>query len=346
MIRKLLMTTAISLIATSGALAQDTKDSTAQPMEGYLQEQGQAALASNMIGETVYTSDAADAESIGDINDLVVGEDGSINAVVIGVGGFLGVGEKNVAVNFDQIRWAEDDSGDQIAVFEASKEDLQNAPEFVPAEETAMAPADENAADADAETAEAPADATAEPAMEETAEAPADQPAESQEMAAAPAEEPATAEEPAAEETAMAPAEPAADAVAPADQPADQMAQADQAAGPVLTDVEAGSVSADSLIGATVYATANEENVGEVSDIRLKADDGAIEAIIVDVGGFLGIGEKPVAISFQNLQFKTDESGAFYVYTDFTREELEGAPNYDEAAYDTDRDSMLLTSGN
>jgi sporulation protein YlmC with PRC-barrel domain len=340
MIRKLLMTTAISLIATSGALAQDAKDSTAQPMEGYLQEQGQAALASNMIGETVYTSDAADAESIGDINDLVVGEDGSVEAVVIGVGGFLGVGEKNVAVNFDQIRWAEDDSGNQIAVFEASKEDLEGAPEFVAAEETAMAPADENAAETD-----------------QTAEVTAEEPAETQEMAAAPADAPvaeepateetaATTEQPATEETAMAPAEePATDAVAPAEQPADQMAQTDQAAGPVLTDVEAGSVSADTILGATVYAASNEESVGEVGDIRLKADDGGIEAIIVDVGGFLGIGEKPVAISFDNLQFKTDESGSLYVYTDFTREELEGAPDYDEAAYDTDRDSMLLTSG-
>ena len=44
----------------------------------------------------------ANAQSIGDINDLVVAEDGSIEAVVIGVGGFLGMGEKSVAVPFDE----------------------------------------------------------------------------------------------------------------------------------------------------------------------------------------------------------------------------------------------------
>ena len=333
MIRKLLMTTAISLIATSGAMAAGTKDpaTSAQPtMEEYLPDLGQAALASNLIGESVYTSESPDAEVIGDINDLVVGDDGTIEAVVIGVGGFLGVGEKNVAVNFDMIRWAEDGNGDQFAVFEASKESLQNAPEFTP-EETAMAPAEE------------PMEETG-----ETAAAPAEEPAaESEETAAAPAEEPVEEEE----DTAMAPAEEPAEesetAMAPAAEPLGQSEEAatteDQATGPALTDVDAGSVSAEQLIGATVYA-ADEESVGEISDVRLNAEGGEVDAIIIDVGGFLGIGAKPVAIAFESLTFRTDEAGNFYVYTDFTREELDAAPDYDEAAYDEQRDAMRLTA--
>jgi len=47
-------------------------------------------------GKAVY---GADGESIGEINDVLVSQDGSINAVIIGVGGFLGIGEKDVAVD-------------------------------------------------------------------------------------------------------------------------------------------------------------------------------------------------------------------------------------------------------
>ena len=42
--------------------------------------------------------DAEGDNHIGDINNLVVAKDGSVDAVIIGVGGFLGMGEKNVAV--------------------------------------------------------------------------------------------------------------------------------------------------------------------------------------------------------------------------------------------------------
>ncbi len=306
MIRKLLMTTAISLIATSGAMAQtDTATSSTEPMAiEYMHELGEAALASNLIGETVYATEAPDAEAVGDINDLVVAQDGTIEAVVIGVGGFLGVGEKRVAVNFESIRWAEDENGERFVVFEASREDLADAPEFTyeeTAEKTAMAPAEE-------------------PMTEATEE----------EMAAAPAEEPATTEE----EAAMAPAEQSAEG--------EELASTDQAAMPQLRDVDAGSISADQVIGATVYATADDENVGNVGDVRLTSE-GQVDAVIVDIGGFLGIGTKPVAIAFESLMFRQDEGGSFFVYTEFTREELEAAPDYDEATYDTERDAMRLT---
>ncbi|MDO9439314.1 MAG: PRC-barrel domain-containing protein, partial [Beijerinckiaceae bacterium] len=56
--------------------------------------------ASKLIGSTVYGSDNA---SIGEVNDVILASDGKVNGVVIGVGGFLGVGEKNVAVSFDKL---------------------------------------------------------------------------------------------------------------------------------------------------------------------------------------------------------------------------------------------------
>jgi hypothetical protein len=120
------------------------------------------------------------------------------------------------------------------------------------------------------------------------------------------------------------------------------MAPADQATGPVLTDLAAGSISTEQLIGATVYGQ-GDENVGEIGDVRLLADGSGVDAVVIDVGGFLGMGEKPVALAFEALTFKTDESGSIYVYTQFTRDELDAAPAYDEATYEAERDTMRLS---
>jgi hypothetical protein len=49
-------------------------------------------LGSSLIGSTVYTPAN---ETVGDINDLIIGLDGKVQGVVIGVGGFLGLGEKD-----------------------------------------------------------------------------------------------------------------------------------------------------------------------------------------------------------------------------------------------------------
>jgi hypothetical protein len=47
-------------------------------------------------------------EKLGDINELIVGKDGKINAVVIGVGGFLGMGEHDIAVTIDKLKFVEE----------------------------------------------------------------------------------------------------------------------------------------------------------------------------------------------------------------------------------------------
>jgi septal ring-binding cell division protein DamX len=44
-------------------------------------------------------------EKIGDISELLVDSSGKIQAVVVGVGGFLGMGERDVAIPFDQIKF-------------------------------------------------------------------------------------------------------------------------------------------------------------------------------------------------------------------------------------------------
>lgn len=87
-------------------------------------------LASGMIGQAVYDGPGSDAKSIGHINDIVIGENGVAQAAVIGVGGFLGVGEKDVAVGLDRVDLATRPDGEHWLVTDVSKDDLNNAPAF------------------------------------------------------------------------------------------------------------------------------------------------------------------------------------------------------------------------
>jgi hypothetical protein len=64
--------------------------------------------------------------------------------------------------------------------------------------------------------------------------------------------------------------------------------------------------------------------------------------VLIDVGGFLGLGQKEVAVGFENLAFSTDIDGAYYLFLNSTREELEAQPPFDAVAYATDPDSQRL----
>ncbi len=69
-------------------------------------------------------------ETVGDINDLSIGTDGKIAAVIIGVGGFLGMGEKNVSLPYDQLTFSRDAKGYLIVTVNITKDSLQSAPEW------------------------------------------------------------------------------------------------------------------------------------------------------------------------------------------------------------------------
>lgn len=66
---------------------------------------------------------------IGDISDVLVGSNGQINAVIIGVGGFLGAGEKDVAVNFSSIKQTMKDNKVYLTM-DATKDALKSAQGF------------------------------------------------------------------------------------------------------------------------------------------------------------------------------------------------------------------------
>ncbi|MEO8420434.1 MAG: PRC-barrel domain-containing protein [Hyphomicrobium sp.] len=71
-------------------------------------------------------------ETVGDINDVLIDREGKVVAVIVGVGGLLGMGEKDVALPFDQLTFAKDTDGKLVVGTSATKESLQTAPEYVP----------------------------------------------------------------------------------------------------------------------------------------------------------------------------------------------------------------------
>jgi hypothetical protein len=69
-------------------------------------------------------------EGIGEVNDLVTDRSGKILAALIGVGGFLGIGEKDVAVRFEDLKLARDENNNVKIVLNISKETLASAPDY------------------------------------------------------------------------------------------------------------------------------------------------------------------------------------------------------------------------
>ena len=88
---KLATVAALSMLAATAAFAQTQTGS----------EKGQWQ-ASKLIHMDVYN---AQNEKIGDIKELMLDKTGKVNTVAIGVGGFLGMGERDVAVKFEQLKW-------------------------------------------------------------------------------------------------------------------------------------------------------------------------------------------------------------------------------------------------
>ena len=86
-------------------------------------------LGLNLIGAKVVS---ASSDSVGKIANLVVNENGAVDAAVITVGGFLGIGGRDVAVTYDSLNIVRNHKGDGIdhVVIAATKSDLSQAAKF------------------------------------------------------------------------------------------------------------------------------------------------------------------------------------------------------------------------
>lgn len=253
---------------------------------------GTDTLVTQLLGQTVYGSIEDDAAEIGTINNMVVTSGQGISAVVIGVGGFLGAGSKDVAVDFSQLEWAEREDGSRRWVLATTAEDLSAAPAFIWSDSEAT---------------------TGDPAL--------------------------TTDQ---EENQLVDGDPNAAPVDPdltTDQPDRQVITT-----PVdrtgFSDFDESGLTADELRGIGVYGI-NDEQIGTIGDIVTHAD-GSFDAVIVDVGGFLGLGAKPVAVGFDNLAFSADTFGNRYLFLNASREQLEAQAAYDPATYEAERESQRM----
>ncbi|WP_187431371.1 hypothetical protein ROLI_029960 [Roseobacter fucihabitans] len=218
--------------------------------------------ASELIGMRVYASEsdianeplAADGEKewddIGEINEIVLTRSGEVSSVIVGVGGFLSIGEKDVAIDMSQLQIVadQDDADDFFLVIKANVAGVTDAPSYTRA---------------DTDMGSSMGRSTLTPPM----------------------------------------------------------INRDGYEAVVIEQL-----TSEMLTGARVYGL-NDEDVGEISELLL-AVDGKIERAVIDVGGFLGMGEKPVAVTLEELTIMQSE-GDVRVYIESTQEALEAQPNYD-----------------
>ena len=129
----------LALLAASPALAQTTPAPTPASPPAATTPSGEVSYykhtpsemrASKLIGTKVVNNAN---ETIGDINELILDKDGKTIAVVVGVGGFLGIGEREVALDYKSLNIKYDpnamtDRGATTVMVNATKDSLKNAP--------------------------------------------------------------------------------------------------------------------------------------------------------------------------------------------------------------------------
>lgn len=292
--KKLLLTTTIMAGLAMPVLAQDAPVSPFQT-----EAMGPSVAASEVIGARVYASEAAvDAESyagmqegwedIGEVNDVILSRDGTVDAVLVDIGGFLGMGERQVAVDMSALRIVQDDATDAddwFLVLQADRGTLEGAPEYMM---PGVAGTDGAAMTDDAATDMGTDGVAADTAM--------------------------TGTDTAATDPAMT-------------APADGMGSTSRTLPEGYTAVEATGLTTEMLTGANVH-DASDASIAEVSDLVVTAD-GQITDVVLDVGGFLGIGAKTVAIPMDRLSVAQREDGNVTLWVNMTQEELEALPAYE-----------------
>lgn len=84
---------------------------------------------------------------------------------------------------------------------------------------------------------------------------------------------------------------------------------------------DTGELRASELIGSTAYDVQNQ-NIGSVKDIVLNRD-GRVSAVVIDVGAFLGVGGKNVAVALNDLRTTNDR-----LTLRQSKSQLQSAPPY------------------
>ena len=253
----LLVLSVLTFVALGPALAQGNVLFEESGMEGDL-------LATDLVGANLYTTVTPvehdrfqvdrvsdDWEQIASISDLVLGVDGQVRGILVDVGGFLGLGARTVMLSMDSVRIATHAGSNTVyAVINATREDLEAAPEYRAFDRTDMR----------------------------------------------------------------------FDSALPRvgiPQPQEGFAT-----------VAWSTLSVDDLRRADVYDI-NNRRVSDISDILFDTD-GNVEAVLINVGGFLGIGQRSVAIPMDQLEIQGKQDlSDLRVYLAITQQQLEALPEHE-----------------
>ncbi len=354
--KQLMLTTALVAFGSygiaTGADAQTQTTGDAAQTSGATDQMVPAFLVSDFTGKNLYTLDTEEAralrdtrasddvtgwdrtsmrwessttfaasrdawQNVGDINDVVMSKDGEVRGVLIDVGGFLGIGARTVMVDIEELYFVSDDEAaedidDFFLVAAMTEGELEALPEWDEDSLRAGFAADsydgqQAAAQHSGETIGQ--DGTQQPGEMATG-ATMGQDGDSAEAEGRVAGEVAT--------------DPAADMTAGQD--------TGVAAAPGTpegyTELAGEERTADRLMGANVY-DAQGENIANVDDVVMGAEGDATH-LIVDVGGFLGIGSHTVAIEVDDAQIVWhDQNGDVRVQLPMTRDQLEAMPEYE-----------------
>ena len=104
-------------------------------------------------------------------------------------------------------------------------------------------------------------------------------------------------------------------------------------------------IASDKVEGTRVFGS-DGKRIGSVERVILEKRSGKVAYAVLSFGGFLGIGEKSVAMSRESVQVMADTNGAMAIYSPFTKAQLESQAAYDEEAYKANPRDIILSNPN
>lgn len=249
----------------------------------------------------------ANGEKIGDIEAVYVTPNGQVDSVIVGVGGFLGMGEREVAVKWSDLKVSAD--GETITS-NMTKDSLKALPEYTYKDKTYRGRvfSDTGIYDSDRRPADMRATDTTRPAGSTSVRDNTTAGPRGTTMDTTRTDRPAMGGTTASPDRAT----------------RDTAAANRDATRKGFT--KTGEMSADALIGTNVK-NKQGETIGEIKDIHLNKD-GSVKAAVVGVGGFLGMGERNVLMPWNQIEIARENDADIVVRTEASKDSLKAMPEY------------------
>lgn len=131
MLKTLALSASVLAFASGLAFAETTMTKDPATGRSVVTNPSSSLSTNHWLASDVYKADVYDPSEhkIGDVVDLMIDSNGNVMAAVIGVGGFLGVGQKDVAIPFKELKVSTRDGRDWL-VLNRTKEELKAAPAY------------------------------------------------------------------------------------------------------------------------------------------------------------------------------------------------------------------------